>query len=675
MKSISFFAVLAFLAQWLNSSGASGATVTITGQSAGPTPFISQLNATVSPAESLKTVQFTITPKQGSVTRPISATYTSAYLQSRGYLNPQTGKLVVPVFGLYANYANTILLKSFFTDNSTQQNSVVITTPGWVDPCLQFNNPTVIQARTSSTSLSYDYFLIKNICGFQSPVLMDSDGAVRWVGTAGLSSTASMFFANGIYISAPPSNSSRLTGIARMELDGTISFLQDYSGLGVTGEHHNFDPGKEGILVEVDTSTHTESVIIEVDALGAPLHMWNLANIISAAMTAGGDDPRQLVRPAPDDWFHNNAATYRKSDDSLIVSSRENFVICLDYEKSAIRWILGDPTKAWYQFPSLRRYSLGLGTNTLPPIGQHAVSISKDNNLLLFDDGQNSLNQSPAGTQRNYSVPRKYHIDAHNRIASEVWNYSPSQTLFSPFCSSVYEDAPSNYLIDYTIIRNLGTQELAELMGLDSTGNKVFDYRYSTTGCATGWNAIPIHLESIVFATVDPVAAVSRKIQGRGHHYDIDLPFNGTPGVESRSGGVAGDYQVVFSFAKPVTASAAEVQGRAGSQAQTVGRPTVNGNEVTVNLTQVGPSEALDITLFGVSDGTNLGTASVQMNVILADVNGDGVVDTADLNLTRRRRSKRATASNFRADVTADGTINKADQALVTANLGRMLGP
>ena len=52
------------------------------------------------------------------------------------------------------------------------------------------------------------------------------------------------------------------------------------------------------------------------------------------------------------------ALYYNRADDSLIVSSRENFVICLDYETQAIKWILGDPTKKWYQFPSLRTFAL-----------------------------------------------------------------------------------------------------------------------------------------------------------------------------------------------------------------------------------------------------------------------------------------------------------------------------
>ena len=162
--------------------------------------------------------------------------------------------------------------------------------------------------------------------------------------------------------------------------------------------HHNIDPGKTGILLEADTTSFYESVIMEVDFSGNVLKTWNLANIISAAMRAGGDDPSQFVYPTPTDWFHNNAATYNRADDSLIVSSRENFVICIDYETRAIKWILGDPTKKWYQFPSLRRFALTLAPGSLPPIGQHAVSITHDQDLLLLDNGFPSAFQSHGET-------------------------------------------------------------------------------------------------------------------------------------------------------------------------------------------------------------------------------------------------------------------------------------
>ena len=113
----------------------------------------------------------------------------------------------------------------------------------------------------------------------------------------------------------------------RIELDdASVSLVADYSSLDVTIFHHNIDPGKTRILIEPDTHAYVESEILEVDKRdGRVLKTFNLADIISAAMRAEGDDPSVFVYPAPNDWFHNNGAVYNRADDSLIVSSRENF--------------------------------------------------------------------------------------------------------------------------------------------------------------------------------------------------------------------------------------------------------------------------------------------------------------------------------------------------------------
>jgi arylsulfate sulfotransferase len=449
--------------------------------SEGPTPFIRFVHTRAGNVASFNFAQFQIQPKAGSATRPIQVRYARSYLEARGYFDSNNGNLIIPVFGLYAARPNRVIIDLGFSQK-TKEFAITITTPAYDGGT--YSNPTVIQPRLPGTTLSYDFILLKNYANPITPIIIDSDAEIRWVGTAGVGAQSSILFNNAFYVASG-------TSLRRTEFDGGTAVVANYSGIGVTGFHHNIDPGREGMILEVDTVNYTESVNLEVDAAGKVLRTWNLAEIIRAAMIAGGDDPSQFVYPAPTDWFHNNACAYRSSDNSLIVSSRENFVIALDYDSGNIKWILGDPTKHWYQFPSLRQFSLTLAPGTLPPVGQHAVSVPGDQ-LLLFDDGTGSIFQQPPGVTRTYSAPRKYQIDLGAKVATETWHYYANPSVYSAFCSSVYEDAQDNYVIDYS----LANRSYNGLVGLDGLGNVAFNYQYAV-GCGTAWNAIQIHWEDL----------------------------------------------------------------------------------------------------------------------------------------------------------------------------------
>ena len=495
------FSVFSHLA---GASQADDTTITITGKTPGVTPFISKVTLQVSNTTVLKSIQFAIDPKPGSVTRALSGTYGNEYLVSREFEHPP--EIILPVYGLYAGYTNIVRLIYRFLDGSSKQAVTAITTAIFDDQGCGYNNPTRLQPRTNSTHLSSDYIFDRSSCGTFSPVILDSDGALRWVSTLPKPSAmfaASTFFDNATYVT-------QRSQLFRVELDGEVSLLADYSNIGAVHFHHNIDRGKTGVLLEPDTTSYFESEILEVDSKnGHVLKTFNMANIIRAAMIAGGDDPSQFVFPTPTDWFHNNGATYNRADNSLIISSRENFAICLDYDTSAIKWILGDPTKKWHQFPSLRRFALTLAPGSTPPIGQHAPSITFDQDLLVFDNGQKSNFQRPEGDQRKFASPRKYHLDLAAKVATEVWNFPNSESVHCPLCGSVYEDAPLNYLIDYAFVVNSGlpgSPTFAKLLALDASGQEIFYYRYPTVGCSTAYNAIPIHLENSKFPAVGPQA-------------------------------------------------------------------------------------------------------------------------------------------------------------------------
>jgi arylsulfate sulfotransferase len=504
MKTCSLIVVGAVIMVFTHLAGASQAddtTITITGQTPGVTPFISKVTLEVSNTTVLKSIQFAIDPKPGSVTRPLSGTYANEYLVGRGFEHPP--EVILPVYGLYAGRANTVRLTYRFLDGSSKQDQTTITTATFDDQGCGYNNPTRLQPRTNSTHLSYDYIFDSSSCGDFSPVILDSDGALRWVSplpTMNALFAASTFFDNAVYKTGG-------SQLFRVELDGAIGLLADYSNIGVEHLHHNIDRGKTGLLIDPDTTSYYESEILEVNSSdGTVLRTFNMASIISAAMIAGGDDPSQFVFPTPNDWFHLNGVTYNRADDSLVVSSRENFLICIDYETSAIKWILGDPTKKWHQFQSLRKFALTVAPGSLPPIGQHSPSITFDQGVMVFDNGQNSLFQNPPGDERVYASPRKYSLDLVANVATEVWNFPMNQSIHSPFCGSCYEDAPYNYLIDYAIVNGglPGVPTFAQYVGLDAAGEVIFYYQYPTVGCNTAYNSIPIHLESTKFPTVGP---------------------------------------------------------------------------------------------------------------------------------------------------------------------------
>ena len=145
---------------------------------------------------------------------------------------------------------------------------------------------------------------MKNPAADFSPVIIDTDGAVRWVGTAGVANHSSIFYQNSIFLGAN-------TTLYRIELDGTVTVLRDYASQGILDFHHNIDPGKYGLLTEVDTQSQIEDTIMEVDTMGNILRTWDMVDIVSQAMVDGGDGGNvgEFVQ-AGFDWFHNNATTY-----------------------------------------------------------------------------------------------------------------------------------------------------------------------------------------------------------------------------------------------------------------------------------------------------------------------------------------------------------------------------
>jgi arylsulfate sulfotransferase len=461
----------------------------VAGRQQGITPFIEFVQLRGTSLARLVAARFTIAAKPGTASKPVEVTHTIGALQRRGYVAP--GSVTVPVFGLYSGTVNDVSVQLRFDDASSQELAVSITTAAYTDPNSIYDRPTILTKRVPGTALGFDFFMMKNLLG--SPVILDSDGELRWVGAGVPASFSSIFNDGGFVIGAA-------TTIWRLELDGSMTEASLLAPR-FTAFHHNIDPGKKGLLVELDANDDgvpiIESNLAEITSAGMVLEQWDLGALIGDYMRSQGDDADAFIRPGVD-WFHMNGATYDPRDDRLIVSSREHFLIKIDYTTGALIWILGDPTKYWFTFPSLRAKALTLEPGEFYPIGQHAPSITSDGLLMVFNNGFASLNQpagAPMGENRMFSAVSAYAIDETNRTAREAWRFDYGQTLLSIVCSSAYEAADQSILLDYATASNLSK---ARLVALDRARRVVFDFEFSSSSCNTSWNAKPIALDHLV---------------------------------------------------------------------------------------------------------------------------------------------------------------------------------
>lgn len=172
-----------------------------------------------------------------------------------------------------------------------------------------------------------------------------------------------------------------------------------------------------------------------------------------------------------------------------------------------------------------------------------------------------------------------------------------------------------------------------------------------------------------------PQSVVSRKTHGTAGEFDIDLPLVGTPGIESRSGGASGDYEVVLGFANPVTVNGnpqAEVTLGIGG-VPNGGAVNVNGSVVTVPLTNVASAQTIVLTLFNVNDGATSGNVVVPMSILVGDTTANGQVNASDIGETKARSGDAVTSGTFRNDVTVNGSINTSDIGLVKSMSGTSL--
>jgi hypothetical protein len=206
-------------------------------------------------------------------------------------------------------------------------------------------------------------------------------------------------------------------------------------------------------------------------------------------------------------------------------------------------------------------------------------------------------------------------------------------------------------------------------LGIDPADNATFWHtnEYYSTTSSSSWNT---RIGKFRFPGAPAVvSAVSRKTHGGAGNFDIALPVTGAPGIESRIGPVAGQHQIILTFASNVTVSSAIVTSGSGN----VANFSPSGTQITVNLSGVADVQTLTIKLGSVSDEVNSGDVFISMSVLPGDTIANGSVNATDVSQTKLQSGQAITGTNFRADVNANGSINATDVSLVKLKSGTAL--
>ena len=206
-------------------------------------------------------------------------------------------------------------------------------------------------------------------------------------------------------------------------------------------------------------------------------------------------------------------------------------------------------------------------------------------------------------------------------------------------------------------------------LAIDPADNLTFwhTHEYYSATSNAAWNT---RIGSFKFPGAPAVtSAVSRKTHGGAGTFDINLPNTGNPGVECRTGAVAGVHQIIVNFASSVSVTSASVTSGTGN----ADNFSVSGGQVTVNLSGVSNAQVITLKLAGVTDGVNMGDVLVRMGVLSGDTTGDGHVNASDVAQTKSQSGQAVMAANFRQDVNSNGALNASDVSLVKLRSGSAL--
>lgn len=375
------------------------------------------------------------TPSPAEVTVTIKGKETAGDITHRF---PSNTKHILPIYGLYADYSNTVELLL-----STGEKTVIKIQTEPLDPAV----PVATYCHCESADYMGDNVMILTAAMRAKPVAYDYKGDVRWYSSHNFAFDCKRLPNGHILI-----GTERLvgmpyytTGIYEMAMSGKV--FKEYRLPG--GYHHDEFPLEDGnilVLTQDLNSNTVEDMCVLIDKnTGEIIKKWDYKNVLPQYPTAGSGSQDEH------DWFHNNAVWYDKKTNSLTLSGRhQDAVINLDYDSGKLNWIIGDP-EGWPE--NMQSYFF-------KPVGdgefdwqyeQHACVVLPDGDIMMFDNGhwrsKNKEHYIP--NSQNFSRGVRYRIDTDKMEIEQIWQYGKERgaEFFSPYICNVEYYNEGHYLV------------------------------------------------------------------------------------------------------------------------------------------------------------------------------------------------------------------------------------
>ena len=161
--------------------------------------------------------------------------------------------------------------------------------------------------------------------------------------------------------------------------------------------------------------------------------------------------PEEEIHPRRD-WAHANAVVMDVDERHALVSLRQqDAVVKIDWAAGKLVWILGNHDD-WG--PAWQNYLLQPEGDLRWPYHQHAATITPNDTVLLFDNGNYRARpfDEPTPPSESFSRAVEYRIDEDSMTVEEVWSYGGpgNEPFFARFLGDAdWMSQTGNVLINY----------------------------------------------------------------------------------------------------------------------------------------------------------------------------------------------------------------------------------